>query len=191
MRTWFFQIGFLLDFRIKLCKSHENDTKICIRNINSARWDSKMDLLGSGVESELRKLLGKTVTSEACEECKVYTGKNQVEKLTLETGLMVTIRDSKAKYRDALREQIECVSGKISAMTRLREQAVLKADAAETERRKTRRECDMALGKKPAVRPRLPLPDINRVQAELTTLHHTQAACLSVPPPCPHCSSSS
>lgn len=161
------------------------------RNINCARWDSKMDLLGNGVESELRKLLGKTVTNEVCEECKMYTGKNQVEKLTLETGLMVTIRDSKAKYRDALREQIECVTGKISAMTRLREQAVLKADAMETERRKTRRECDMALGKKPVVRPRLPLPDIGRVQAELATLHHTQAACLSAPPPpCPHCSSS-
>lgn len=101
---------------------------------------------------------------------------SEVEQLQGQVQLLCSLKEGKAKYRDALLEHEGCLEGKIEAVGRLRGLDEEKGEEAEEQRRAVLSACARALGKRvQAVGPRQ-VPDVLGVGAELRTLQQLQQA---------------
>lgn len=106
---------------------------------------------------------------------------SEVEQLQGQVHLLNSLKEGKAKYRDALLEHEACLEGKIEAVGRLRVLAEEKGEEAEEQRRAVLSICARALGKRvPGVEPRQ-LSDEQGVKADLRALqqlHQVQSQVL-------------
>lgn len=95
---------------------------------------------------------------------------SEVEQLQAQSALLMSLKEGKMKYRDALLEHMRCLEGKVEAVGRLREVAVQKGEEVEAERREIVKKCALALGKRVQPAPQRRIPAIEGAKEELKLL---------------------